>query len=468
MKGDNQVYEGASIIGAAYTLPEIRDIPVVEGRFFTETEDRMRKHVAVIGQDIRDAVLGGVSPIGKTIRVAGEEFTVIGLLEKQGSSFGRSLDNPVYIPMSVYEQMYGSRRGSAVFGRARPGTNLTMDEALDMTRSALRARYHTPPGQPDNFDTLTPDSVRSFVDQILGVIAAIVVPVTSISLVVGGIVIMNIMLVSVTERTREIGIRKSLGARQNDIMLQFLTESVILSLAGGLIGLAGAASVAILLSALFGATLKVTLPYVVLSIFVSSTVGIISGWYPAQEGGADGSRSRAASRMTSAVRIGLGETIGMALGAVWSHKFRSGLTILGIVIGITTVVTVGSLLTGIAQGHRRFLSGVWTRQHFHRARERRPERRERAAEGTEAQADDGRSMRDYLKIGGALDQRRQHRAVHQSAGGLVSVGEGAGLRIGQYVAGRRVGKWIRSVAARDEKRAHVHARKRRRGHRRWR
>ena len=113
-----------------------------------------------------------------------------------------------------------------------------MDEALDMTRAALRSRFHTRAGQEDNFDTLTPDSVRSFVDQILGVIAAVVVPVTSISLVVGGIVIMNIMLVSVTERTREIGIRKSLGARQTDIMLQFLTESVILSMVGGLIGLA--------------------------------------------------------------------------------------------------------------------------------------------------------------------------------------------------------------------------------------
>ncbi len=282
VKGDNQVYEGGNILGASYTLPEIRDIPLETGRFFTETEERMRKPVAVIGQDIRTTLFHEASPLGRTIRVAGIEFTVIGLLERQGSSFGRSLDDPVYVPMSIYNQMYGSQRGSAVFGKARPGSGLDMDHALDLARGALRSHFHALPGHQDNFDTLTPDSVRTFVDQILGVIAAVVVPVTCISLVVGGIVIMNIMLVSVTERTREIGIRKSLGARQGDIMLQFLTESVMLSLTGGLVGLAAGALVCLLLSALFGTTLKITVAYVTLSIFVSSAVGIISGWYPAR------------------------------------------------------------------------------------------------------------------------------------------------------------------------------------------
>jgi len=129
---------------------------------------------------------------------------------------------------------------------------------------------------------LTPDSVRSFIDQLLSVIAAVVVPVTSVSLVVGGIVIMNIMLVSVTERTREIGIRKSLGARHSEIMLQFLTESVLLSLLGGFIGVSIGFVIATLLTVVFGLTAKVTATYVVLAIFVSTTVGVVSGLYPAR------------------------------------------------------------------------------------------------------------------------------------------------------------------------------------------
>ena len=281
IKGGNDVYDAGNLIGVSSTLPDIRDVPLADGRFFTATEEAMRAPVAVIGEDIRAKLFPAGSALGKPIRVGGEEFTVIGLLERQGSSFGRTLDNPVYIPITVFNKIYGNNTGMAVFGKPRPNSGLTMDEALDLTRTALRTRFHAQPGKDDNFDTLTPDSVRSFVDQVLGAITAVVVPVTCISLLVGGIVIMNIMLVSVTERTREIGIRKSVGARRAEILLQFLAESVILSLAGGALGIVLGASSAAVISRLFGLTLSVTLTYVLLGVVVSMIVGVISGFYPA-------------------------------------------------------------------------------------------------------------------------------------------------------------------------------------------
>jgi putative ABC transport system permease protein len=191
------------------------------------------------------------------------------------------MDTSVYIPYTVYARLYGSGQPVSIFARARPETGMKLDEALDLTRVALRTRFHARPGQPDRFDTLTPDAVRSFIGQLLGTISAVIVPVTCISLLVGGIVIMNIMLVSVTERTREIGVRKSLGARQRDIRLQFLIEAVFLSIAGGLIGVATGMVLTRVLSEIFEIRLRVTVPYIALAVFVSSAVGILSGWYPA-------------------------------------------------------------------------------------------------------------------------------------------------------------------------------------------
>lgn len=282
VKAENKTFEGGNILGVSSTLPQMREIPVAQGRFFTSTEEQLRSPVAVIGDDVRATLFPNVSALGRTIRVAGQEFTVVGCLERQGSSFGASLDTPVYIPTTVFSSIYGAQRGFAVFGKPRAGLGLSFSDALDITRSALRSHFHARPGRDDNFDSLTPDSIRAFVGQILGVIAAVVVPVTGISLVVGGIVVMNIMLVSVTERTREIGIRKSLGARQSDIMLQFLSESVMLSLCGGTLGVVLGAVLAKLISTLFSVTLAITAPYVLVSVLVSSVVGIVSGWYPAR------------------------------------------------------------------------------------------------------------------------------------------------------------------------------------------
>jgi putative ABC transport system permease protein len=282
VKREGQICEDSSILGAAAAMAEIRDIGVVDGRYFTDQEDRSRALVAVIGDTVRTTLFpGDASPLSQLIRIEGLEFTVVGVQEHLGSVFGRDQDNSVYIPITAFNRMYGPGNGFALFGRPKPGSGLDLNSALDETRVVLRTRFHARPGEDDNFDVLTPDAIRGFIDQILGLIAAVVVPVTCISLVVGGIVIMNIMLVSVTERTREIGIRKALGARHGDIMTQILIEAVFLASVGGALGVAVGAVVTAVLGRVFELSLHITLAYVVLSLVVSSVVGVVSGWYPA-------------------------------------------------------------------------------------------------------------------------------------------------------------------------------------------
>jgi putative ABC transport system permease protein len=282
VKRENLNCEDTSIIGVSADMANIRDIGVTDGRFFTEQEDRSRAFVAVIGDTVRTTLFpGDVSPLNRIIRIEGIEFTVVGLQERLGSAFGRDQDKSIYIPVTAFDRMYGPGNGFALFGRPRPGSGKTLESALDETRVVLRTRFHARPGEPDNFDTLTPDAIRGFIDQLLGMVAAIVVPVTCISLVVGGIVIMNIMLVSVTERTREIGVRKSLGARHADVMMQILIEAVVLACMGGALGTALGALVTMLLGRIFELSLHITPGYVVLALGVSSIVGVVSGWYPA-------------------------------------------------------------------------------------------------------------------------------------------------------------------------------------------
>ncbi len=282
VKHENLTCEQTSILGAAADLADIRDIGVVDGRFFTQQEDRSRAFVAVIGETVRTTLFAAESsPLGQLVRIEGVEFTVIGVQEKLGSAFGRDQDNSIYIPASAFDRLYGPGTGFALFGRPKPGSGLSLQEALDLTRVSLRTRFHARPGQDDNFDTLTPDAIRGFIDQLLSMVAAVVVPVTCISLLVGGIVIMNIMLVSVTERTREIGIRKALGARHSDVMMQVMLEAVMLAVIGGAMGVAIGAIITEILGRALELSLHITLSYVVLALGVSSVVGVASGWYPA-------------------------------------------------------------------------------------------------------------------------------------------------------------------------------------------
>ncbi len=281
VKHQNQIFDDGLIHGVSWTMAELRDVAMAEGRFFTAEEERNRQPVAVIGEDVRTTLFPSGSALGRKIKIQGLDFTVVGIQEKLGNVVGNLRDNAVFIPITVYRRLYGSPNSITVFGRARPGSGLGLDEALDITRAALRARFQIRPGRPDRFDVVTPEAVRSWVQNILSLISSVAVPVTSISLLVGGIVVMNIMLVSVTERTHEIGIRKSVGARPFDIRLQFLLEAVLLTAAGGLLGLLLGAGAAIALAAILGAEVRITWFYVALALAVSGLVGVAAGWYPA-------------------------------------------------------------------------------------------------------------------------------------------------------------------------------------------
>ena len=283
IKHGEQIIEGAQVIGVSAAMAEIREVDLTEGRFFSEQEERNRVQVGIIGEDVRTEFFPDTSPLGREIKIAGYDFTVIGVQEKIGSGGGggQSQDLVVFIPATVYNRLFGPEQSMLLFARARPGDGLSLDQALELTRVALRSHFKTRPGRDDNFDMLTPDAIREFIGRVIGLISAAVVPITAISLVVGGIVIMNIMLVSVTERTKEIGLRKSLGARHSDLMMQFLMEAVFLSAFGGATGLGLGFVITKIAEQFAGFPLSVSPFYIFLALFVSSAVGVVSGWYPA-------------------------------------------------------------------------------------------------------------------------------------------------------------------------------------------
>ena len=282
IKHEDQISENVNVVGVSADMAIIRDVAVVDGRFFTDQEERTRLPVAVIGQTVRDDLFPpGSSVLGQSIRIEGIDFTIVGVLDKLGSAFGNDQDKMAYIPNGAFDRLYGPGLGFQVFARPRPSSGLSLDQALDETRVAFRTRFHTRPDDTDQFDTLTPDAIRGFIDQVLSMVAAVVVPITCISLVVGGIVIMNIMLVSVTERTAEIGLRKSLGARREDILMQILIEAVTLAVAGGSLGVGLGAMLTLVIGRVISLPLHISVGYVALAIGVSSIVGIVSGWYPA-------------------------------------------------------------------------------------------------------------------------------------------------------------------------------------------
>lgn len=267
------------VLGNTDSMVDIEDKNIETGRYFTADEVTRSASVAVIGADVMDRYFANTSPIGKSLKIRGVPLQIIGVEARRGSFFGDSQDRNIYIPITLAGQIFSRSGGIQIHGKAASKESLT--QAIEDIELALRNSRGIIGNQENSFSIVNTEEIGSQVDQFTGAIAGIVVPITMIILVVGGIVVMNIMLVSVTERTFEVGLRKALGATKNQILLQFLIESALLCIAGGMIGLLLAIIVTKLISVFAGMTMTITLTYVVLSVFVSSFIGIIAGLYPA-------------------------------------------------------------------------------------------------------------------------------------------------------------------------------------------
>ncbi len=272
----------AQIRGYTWMMPQLQNLNITSGRGFTQTDEDHASKVAIIGTDVQDNLFPGVDPIGQEIRADGTPYTIVGIVEKQGSTFGQSQDNFIAVPLTAFQKSYGTQKTVTIYVKAG-AAGAPLEAAADEVRVLMRSRRHDTPGVPNSFELDTNNTLVGFASQITNSFGAVAGGIALISLVVGGIVIMNIMLVSVTERTREIGIRKALGARRSDILLQFLIESALMALVGGAIGVFGGVGIAEIATIVTGFPSSVALWSVLAGLVMATGTGLFFGVYPARK-----------------------------------------------------------------------------------------------------------------------------------------------------------------------------------------
>ena len=270
----------AQVQGVSEEYLDFATFDAERGRMITPTEIGRKRYVTLIGWGIADRLFGPEEPLDKKIKIAGVPFTVVGVSTKKGAAFGQSLDEFVVIPLGVYQKLFGARQSLQLM--VKPRDAVYAQTARDEARVALRVDRGLKPTEPDNFGIVASDSVLGIFQQATAGIAVLLVGIVGLSLLVGGIVIMNIMLMVVSERTREIGLRKALGAKRRDIMSQVLTESITLSLVGGIVGIALGALFSTIISSLTPVPSSVEMWSVALGVVITAAVGLFFGWMPAR------------------------------------------------------------------------------------------------------------------------------------------------------------------------------------------